>query len=76
MNPSDVTSALPKAINMAPLLTKVVSLPHRDMTTPAMTPPIGVARDGIARRAPAVVAESSRTTWKNNGNMNRYWNNC
>jgi hypothetical protein len=40
---------------------------------PAITPPMGVARDGIASRAPAVVAESRRTTWKKSGSMKRYY---
>lgn len=34
---------------------------------------MGVASDGMASRAPAVVAESRRTTWKNRGRLKRYW---
>lgn len=70
--PRDVTRALPITMRMAPTLTRVTSFPHLDMTTPAIRPPIGVARDGIASRAPAVVAESSKTTWKKRGRLKRY----
>ena len=59
--PSDVTNAFPKTMRKAPVRTSGINLPHRDMTTPATKPPIGVASDGIARRAPAVVAESNNT---------------
>lgn len=70
--PSDVTNAFPTTMRKAPVRTSGISLPHRDMTTPATRPPIGVASDGIARRAPAVVAESSKTIWKNRGRLKRY----
>lgn len=33
---------------------------------------MGVASEGMTRRAPAVVAESSSTTWKNSGSVKRY----
>lgn len=72
-NDSDVTRAFPTVIKIAPVRTKVISFPHRDMTMPAIRPPMGVAREGIARRAPAFVAESRRTTWKKRGNMKRYF---
>lgn len=58
---SEVTKPFPIAINIAPMRTRVISFPHRDMTIPAMRPPIGVANDGIASLAPAVVAESRST---------------
>lgn len=50
---SDVTSRLPTIIKPAPTRTRVMSFPHRDITMPAISPPMGVARDGIASRAPA-----------------------
>jgi hypothetical protein len=40
---------------------------------PAMTPPIGVAKEGIMRRNPAADGESPRTAWKYSGIMNIYW---
>ena len=70
--PRDVTRALPTTMRMAPTLTSVTNFPHLDMITPAIRPPIGVAKDGIASRAPAVVAESSRTIWKKRGRLKRY----
>lgn len=60
-------------MKIAPIRTRVISFPHRDITMPAMRPPIGVASDGIASLAPAVVAESSKTIWKNSGRRKRYY---
>lgn len=67
-----VTRAFPKSMKKAPVRTSQTSLPQRDMTIPATRPPRGVASDGIASRAPALVAESSNTTWKKRGSMKRY----
>lgn len=72
LKPSAITSALPKVMNSAPIRTSQSSLPNRDIITPAIIPPMGVAREGMARRAPAFVAESRSTTWKNSGSMKRY----
>lgn len=69
---NDVTRRLPTTIRAAPRRTRVMSLPHRDMTMPATRPPMGLASDGIASRPPARVAESNRTTWKNSGRLKRY----
>jgi hypothetical protein len=71
-NSREVTKALPMTMRIAPIRTRLVSFPHFDIMMPAMSPPMGVASDGIASRAPAVVAESSRTTWKNRGRLKRY----
>lgn len=60
----DVTSVLPRTMSAVPVLTSGRSLPQRDMMMPAVMAPTGVARDGMARRAPALEGESSRTTWK------------
>lgn len=68
-----MTSRFPKHINAAPARTRSASFPHRDITMPAMSPPSGVARDGIARRAPAFVGLSRRMTWKSSGSVKR---NC
>lgn len=44
------------------------------MTILAITEPMGVASEGMARRAPALDADSNRTTWKKRrGTMNK---NC
>lgn len=61
------------AIRIDPMRIIAMSLPYLDMTIPAITEPIGVASDGMTRRAPALEADSSRTTWKKSGTMNR---NC
>lgn len=61
MKASEVTKTFPATMRIAPVLTRGINLPHLDMTTPAIRPPIGVASDGIASRAPAVVAESKST---------------
>lgn len=72
-NPSNVTRALPVNISNAPMRTRLANWPHRDMMKPDITPPTGVATEGIISRAPAVEAESFSTTWKNNGRVKR---NC
>jgi len=43
------------------------------MTIPEIRPPSGVAREGMTRRAPALVGLSSRITWKSSGIVKR---NC
>lgn len=60
-------------MSSAPMRTRLARWPQRDMTKPDITPPTGVAREGIISRAPAVEAESWSTTWKNNGSIKR---NC
>lgn len=72
-NRKENTRAFPTAMSIDPIRIIGMSLPYRDMTTPAITAPIGVANDGMTRRAPAFEADSSRTTWKNSGTMNK---NC
>ena len=72
-NRNDATSPLPTTIKRAPTRTRPRSCPHRDMTMPAISPPMGTPKEGMTIRAPATVGESSRTTWKYSGRAKRYY---
>jgi hypothetical protein len=41
------------------------------MMIPERRPPMGVAREGMTRRAPALDALSRRTIWKKRGRLKR-----
>lgn len=58
-------------ISSAPVRTRYASFPHRDMMIPEIKPPMGVAKLGIARRAPVFVADSRRDTWNSRGSVKR-----
>jgi hypothetical protein len=71
LNWIDITRKFPMHMSKAPARTRWANLPQRDMTMPAMRPPIGVARDGIANLAPAFAADSIRMTWNSKGRVKR-----
>ena len=71
LNAKSRIKVLPKTIKAEPRRTSGINLPQRDIVIPATNEPIGVASDGIARRAPAFDADSRRITWKKSGSMKR-----
>lgn len=71
--PNATTSRLPRVMSTIPPRTSSIRSPRRDMTRPAIKPPMGPAAAGTTRRSPAVVAVSRRTDWKKRGRVKR---NC